>query len=188
MTAEPPPVPRYVAFLRGVNLGSTRQTKSEELKSSFEKVGFEDVATFRTSGNVIFRAGDEGDAEIVERIEAGLIDAFGFEIPVFLRGEVEVRAIAENEPFDSEVIASSKGKLQVLFLSAKPSASARKRALSLATDDDRLAIKGRELYWLPSGGTQRSALDQKALAELLGPATTRTQGTVQAIRAKFFPS
>ena len=45
---------RYVAFLRGVNLGSRRRVKGEDLRLCFEGLGFEDVATFRTSGNVIF--------------------------------------------------------------------------------------------------------------------------------------
>ena len=47
---------RYVAFLRGMNLGS-RRIKNDELRAEFEQLGFEDVATFRASGNVIFGRG-----------------------------------------------------------------------------------------------------------------------------------
>lgn len=177
---------RYVAFLRAVNLGSHRRVTSEGLKVSFEEAGFEDVACFRTSGNVIFSAGTGDAAQIRGRIEEGLREALGFEVPVFLRSERELRAIAEHEPFDPEIVAASKGKLQVSLLGAAPTAAARKRVLALATDEDRLALEGRELYWLPSGGTQRSALDQKAIADLVGPATMRTMGTVEQIAAKFF--
>ena len=45
----------YVAFLRGMNLGG-RRIKNEELRAEFEALGFEEVATFRASGNVIFGA------------------------------------------------------------------------------------------------------------------------------------
>ncbi len=159
---------------------------SDGLKSSVEEAGFDDVACFRTSGNVVFSAGGTKAERIAERIEKGLAASFGFEIPVFLRSARQVRAIAAHEPFDAKALAASKGKLQVSLLSSKPSASARKQAMALATDADRLAIKGSELYWLPSGGTQKSALDQKALDELLGPATMRTKGTIEAIVAKFF--
>jgi len=179
-------VKRYVAFLRAVNLGSNRQAKSADLRSSFEQAGFEDVTPFRTSGNVVFSAGEGGPGKITERIEKGLVDAFEFEVPVFLRSERQVRAIASHEPFDPVLVETSKGKLQVSFLTSRPSDSARKRALALATEEDRLAIRGTELYWLPSGGTQGSELDQKGLAELLGPTTMRTKGTVEAIVAKFF--
>ena len=44
---------RYVAFLRGMNLGN-RRIKNPELAAEFERLGFEDVATFRASGNVVF--------------------------------------------------------------------------------------------------------------------------------------
>ena len=47
---------RYAAFLRAVNLGRNRRVTSAQLKSLFEEVGAEDVATFRTSGNVVFEA------------------------------------------------------------------------------------------------------------------------------------
>jgi uncharacterized protein (DUF1697 family) len=144
------------------------------------------VACFRTSGNVVFASAGDGPSEIAERIEAGLRDSFGFEVPVFVRSEREVRAIARYEPFEPEVLEASKGKLQVSLLATQPPAAARRRVLALSTDEDRLAIAGRELYWLPSGGTQRSELDQNAIASLLGPATMRTKGTVEAIAAKFF--
>ena len=58
--------------------------------------------------------------------------------------------------------------------------------LELASDEDRLAFGERELYWLPSGGTQRSALDLKAIGALLGPTTMRTKGTIDQLAAKYF--
>jgi hypothetical protein len=60
--------------------------------------------------------------------------------------------------------------------------------LALASDDDRLAFADRELYWLPSGGTQDSALDLKSIGSLLGLATMRTKNTVDQMAAKYFGS
>src|SRR5262245_20438489 len=139
---------RYVAFLRGMNLGG-RRIKNEQLRAEFELLGFAEVACFRASGNVVFRdeAGDE--AGLTERIEAGLGEALGYGVPVYLRGEDELRGIAGHEPFEPDAIGASKGKLQVAFLPAAPNAENRERALSLATADDRLAIEGRHLHWLP---------------------------------------
>jgi uncharacterized protein (DUF1697 family) len=45
---------RHAAFLRAVNLGRHRKASSQVLREAFEAEGFEDVATFRTSGNVVF--------------------------------------------------------------------------------------------------------------------------------------
>jgi uncharacterized protein (DUF1697 family) len=178
---------RYVAFLRGMNLGG-RRIKNEELREEFEALGFADVACFRASGNVVFAAEEVDEAELAGRIEAGLGEALGYEVPVFLRGADELRKIAKQEPFDSAAVQSSQGKLQVAFLLAKPGAAARKKALACSTDADRLAVEGRELYWLPKGGLSDSDLDLKGIDSALGPTTIRTKGTVEQVVSKFLVS
>jgi uncharacterized protein (DUF1697 family) len=176
---------RYVAFLRGMNLGG-RRIKNEELRRHFEGMGLEEVATFRASGNVIFStSGREAEGKLAQRVEAELDERLGYDVPVFLRGIEEVAAIAAQEPFDPKRVAKSKGKLQVSLLAKKPSAAAKKKALALAGDEDLLAIEGRELYWLPSGGLLESDLDLKAIEALLGTDTRRTMGTIEQIAAKY---
>jgi uncharacterized protein (DUF1697 family) len=175
---------RYVAFLRGMNLGG-RRIKNDELRSHFEALGCEDVATFRASGNVIFAGAGETSAKLALRLEDGLADALGYEVPVFLRSAEELRGIAASEAFDAKLVEASKGKLQVALLTKKPSAVAARKALTMSTDADRLAIEGRELYWLPDGGLSDSELDLKAIATVLGPITIRTKGTIDQIAAKY---
>jgi uncharacterized protein (DUF1697 family) len=176
---------RYVAFLRGMNLGG-RRIKNEELRRHFEEMGFEEVATFRASGNVIFSAsGSETESKLAARVEKELDARLGYDVPVFLRSIEEVAAIAAQQPFAPKQVKSSKGKLQVSLLKKKPSAAAKKKALALATDDDQLAIEGRELYWLPSAGISESDLDLKALDRALGPGTIRTMGTIEQLSSKY---
>jgi uncharacterized protein (DUF1697 family) len=172
----------HVAFLRGMNLGG-RRISNADLHAHFEALGCEDVATFRASGNVIF-ARDEPPAKLTVHLEAGLAETLGYEVPVFLRSAEQVLAIAAHEPFDPKLIEASKGKLQVALLRKRPSAVAVRKALALATDDDRLALEERELYWLPSGGISESELDLKAMGVTLGPTTVRTKSTIDQIAAK----
>jgi uncharacterized protein (DUF1697 family) len=175
---------RYVAFLRGMNLGG-RRIKNEELRRRFVEMGFEEVSTFRASGNVIFAPSKrEAEPKLAARVEAELGERLGYEVPVFLRSDEEVAAVAAQEPFDPRATEKSQGKLQVSFLKKKPSAAAGKKVLSMASDEDLLALEGRELYWLPSGGLLESALDLKAIEKLLGADTRRTMGTVEQIAAK----
>jgi uncharacterized protein (DUF1697 family) len=179
-------MPRYAAFLRAVNLGSTRKTSSAELKTAFGEMGFEDVATFRTSGNVVFDAPREPESKLCGRIEAALEKEFGFEVPVYLRDEKQVLAIVAQRPFTKKQLDASNGKLQVSLLSRKPAKKAAERVLALATKDDPLKLAGRELYWLPKGGTLESELDLKAIDNLVGPITRRTMGTIELIAQKHF--
>jgi uncharacterized protein (DUF1697 family) len=176
-------MPRYAAFLRGVNLGSKRRTSSADLRSCFEGAGLDDVQTFRTSGNIVFEA---GRALKAAQLEQALRKSFGFDVDVFLRTAAEIQAIASHKPFPAKLVAASDGKLQVAMLQKKPAAATRKRALALADDDNRLAFEGRELYWLPSGGIRDSAPYLKPLEQLVGQWTMRTKGTVEALAAKYF--
>lgn len=176
---------RYVAFLRGMNLGG-RRIKNEELRGHFEGMGFEEVATFRASGNVVFSyGGRERESKLARRVEAGLDERLGYDVPAFLRSIEEVGAIAAQVPFDRKRVAKSEGKLQVSLLMEKPGAASKKKVLALATDEDLLAIEGRELYWLPRGSLLESELDLKAIEGLLGSDTRRTMGTIEQIAAKY---
>ncbi|HEY0391384.1 MAG TPA: DUF1697 domain-containing protein [Solirubrobacterales bacterium] len=176
---------RYVAFLRGMNLGGRRIT-NEELKREFGELGLGEASCFRASGNVIFAAEEKSEEKLKLRIEAGLRESLGYEVPVFLRDAAELEAVAAHEPFQPALVSVSNGKLQVAFLPSAPKSGARKQALALSSDEDRLAIEGRELYWLPSGGISESALDLKTIEAAIGPWTMRTKGTVDQIAAKYF--
>jgi uncharacterized protein (DUF1697 family) len=167
-----------------MNLGNRRITNAD-LRSEFESLGLESVATFRASGNVVFDAPTVPMVELIERIETGLEKGLGYAVPTVLRTEAELATVVDTEPFDAQAVEASKGKLQVSFLAKKPTAAARKAVLKLATDDDLLAFGAAELFWLPSGGTLETGLDLRAIDERLGLATMRTKGTVDQLHAKF---
>ena len=176
---------RYVAFLRGMNLGN-RRIKNPELLAHFEAMGLEDVATFRASGNVVFvDPASEAESKLQKRLEAELDERLGYDVAVFLRSAAEVAAIAAREPFDAKAIAASKGKPQVVLLGRKPSAKAKKAVLALASEGDLMVVEGRELHWLPTVGLSETELDTKALDAALGKGTTRTAGTIEQIAAKY---
>jgi len=176
---------RQAAFLRGVNLASRNRVSSEELRQIFEAMGLEEVTPFRASGNIVFEGPRGSTAKLGERIGQEIEARKGFEVITFVRTAREVLAIAEHQPFSSELLRS-RGKLQVVLMAKKPSAAARNAVLAFGSEDDRLKFEGRELYWLPRGGTRESALDKRKLDELLRPMTQRTKGTIEEMAKKFF--
>lgn len=175
----------HVAFLRGMNVGGHRLT-NEELRAHFTSLGFREVATFRASGNVVFAGGEEAHEDLRERIEQGLQASLGYAVPAFVRAREEVRAISSMQPFTAERVDESGGKLQVALLGQEPTTGAAAQALALSSDRDALALEGRELYWLPSGGLLESGLDMKLIARTLGPFTVRTKATIELIAARHF--
>jgi uncharacterized protein (DUF1697 family) len=171
-------MPRYAAFLRGINVGGTR-IKKEALCEPFSALGFEDVTTFRASGNVLFEAPRSSAAKLAAQIEKRLADDLGFTRAVtFIRTGAEMRALAETQPFKPK----PGQKIHVMLLLKKPA----KSVLDFATKDDQLALGPREVFWMPKGGMADSEIDLKAIEKLAGPTTLRTQGTIQEIASRWF--
>jgi len=175
-------MPRYVAFLRGMNLGGRRIT-NPELCAAFERLGYEEVSAFLASGNVVFEAAGE-ETKLRRELEAGLAEELGYEVPTFLRSANQVGGVVAHEAFAERDGADARGKLQVVFLQKKPSPEGAGLVASLDGDDDWLELMGREIFWWPSGGLSQSELDLKALAAAVGPTTVRTMNTVRRLAAK----
>jgi uncharacterized protein (DUF1697 family) len=97
-------MPRYVAFLRAVNVGG-RVVKMDELRRLFEGAGFDGVETFIASGNVIFSSPSTTTAAVEETIERALASALGYAVPTFVRTTREVAAAAVHVPFPARDVA-----------------------------------------------------------------------------------
>jgi uncharacterized protein (DUF1697 family) len=88
---------RYVALLRGVNVGG-RIIKMAELKSCFEKMGFKNVATLLQSGNVVFES-DLKEEELKKKIEDTLGKTFNYPAKVWVKSIENIQKIVEDNPF-----------------------------------------------------------------------------------------
>jgi uncharacterized protein (DUF1697 family) len=108
---------RYVALLRGINVGGKNLIKMTALKECFEKHGFREVATFIASGNVIFEAAARSKpAALVEEIEGILAATFaGYPASIVLRSARQMREIVDEAPagFGGE---PAKYRYDVVFL------------------------------------------------------------------------
>jgi uncharacterized protein (DUF1697 family) len=179
------PAPTHVAFLRAVNLGGRRRVSSRELAEALEGIGLERIETFRASGNVIFAAQRAAEGELRQTIERAMGERFGFSVPVYLRTAAEVRELLAGEHFTA-THALRVGRIQVAFLTSRPSPGLRERVLGYATSDDLLSFGKRELLWLGTSATQPSALNLPAVERLIGPWTMRTLHTVEELVARHF--
>jgi uncharacterized protein (DUF1697 family) len=99
-------VPRFIAFLRAINVGGHVVTM-EKLRALFEALGFKNVETFIASGNVIFESRSTDTVALERRIEARLLKALGYEVVTFVRTDAEVAAIARYRPFTESQVQSA---------------------------------------------------------------------------------
>lgn len=89
---------RYIAFLRGVNISGKNKVSMAELKSGFEKLGFEETKTYLNSGNIVFSSDREDCGDLTNQIEAMIRNQFGFDVPVFVIPKDELADILHNAP------------------------------------------------------------------------------------------
>ncbi len=91
---------RYVALLRGINVGGKNRVQMAALKGVFETVGHAEVRTYINSGNVVFDAPRARVADLATELEAAIETEFGVAVRVLvLRGSAVVK-IADELPDD----------------------------------------------------------------------------------------
>ena len=182
-------MPRYIAFLRAVNVGG-RVVKMDELRRLFEKLGYRGVESFIASGNVIFETGAKSVAKLGKQIETGLEEALGYEIETFLRTDAEVAEVAaefESDLFPKKLWTTAQA-CNVGFLHAPLAAAAVKTLESYVTELDAFATRGREWYWLSQTRFSESPFFKVPVERRLGARTTlRNLNTVRKLAAKYPP-
>jgi len=89
---------RYVALLRGINVGGNNLIRMPALKTCFEAQGFGDVATYIQSGNVLFTARRAGQRGLTRRIEEALSKTFACRSRVVVRSFEQMKAIVDGAP------------------------------------------------------------------------------------------
>jgi uncharacterized protein (DUF1697 family) len=88
---------KYVALLRGINVGKGARVPMETLKALLEGLGLSRVATYLNSGNVIFSSSLSA-LDLTCLLENELERAFGEKIPTLVKTSAEMIAIAESIP------------------------------------------------------------------------------------------
>ena len=88
---------RYVALLRGINVGGRNKVAMSELRSAVEDAGHTDVTTYIQSGNVLFRS-SVPQADLETDLEHALERRFGFPMTVVVRSHRQLRSVVERAP------------------------------------------------------------------------------------------
>jgi uncharacterized protein (DUF1697 family) len=109
----------YVAFLRGINVGGHHKIGMTDLRQVFAGLGFQTVKTVLASGNVRFESSREDARALAAEITARLEATFGYEIPVILRTQAQLQALADSDPF-AGIEVTPETRLYVTFLPEKP--------------------------------------------------------------------
>jgi uncharacterized protein (DUF1697 family) len=167
----------YIALLRGINVGGKNLIRMPALKAAFEEDGFEDVATYIQSGNVLFAGPGTRTTELTERIETLLAEAFDYVPIVVVRNRTQMRAIVDRRPkgFGAE---PAKYRYDVVFLKEPLTAKVAMKSLQLKPGVDEAHAGTGVLYLsrLDARATQ-SRLNKIASSPIYPSVTIRNWNT-----------
>jgi len=163
---------RYLALLRGINVGGKNPVKMSELREALEAMGLGDVETYINSGNAVFRAPRQPRAELAKRLEASLSQKFGIELKLVLLTHAQLKRVIDEAPrgFGAET-----DRCDVIFLRAPLTV---KRAVTAMETKE-----GVDHLWPGTGVVYFSRLTEKATSSRMGRVIAKPEYKSMTIRS-----
>lgn len=168
---------RWIALLRGINVGGKTMLSMAQLRALIEELGYCDVETYIQSGNVIFRAeGRANESAIARNIRAAVERQFDRPIGVVVRRQSDLAAALKANPFPK----GDPSRVVIAFCDARPTG----RIDPERSPGDEATVRGREVYVNCPNGVARSKFTLDYLERVLGVvATARNVRTVATLAA-----
>jgi uncharacterized protein (DUF1697 family) len=110
---------RYVAFLRGINVGGQKIITMDELTRIFSSLGFEQIKTYIQTVNVVFETLEADQGKLAAKIEKQLERIFESETRIALRTLAEIKTMVKRDPFQTRKNKAG-AKCYVTFLAEAP--------------------------------------------------------------------
>ncbi len=177
-------MPTYVAFLRAINLGSTRKVPKADILTATEAAGGTDVETYINTGNVRLTHSARSVGKVQAALERAYGEQAGFEVPTIVFTTSDLRALTERGDALHEEHAPQ-GKHYVTLYVDPPPAGARKEVEALDIPGERCVVEGRAAYCLLDGNIHNSKLLASKQFAALGKGTARTIQVLRTVTEKW---
>jgi len=174
-------MPKFVALLRGVNVGTAKRVPMAELRALLTRLGYSNVSTLLNSGNAVFDSTKGAPVKHAAGIAAAIAGQLNVEVPVIVKSAKELAGIVADNPIRPE--ASVHSRFLVAFVQDTKALSSLAAVESLVVPPEQFAVGKHAAYLLCANGI----LESKAGTALLGragrEATTRNWATVLKLHA-----
>ena len=174
-------MPRFVALLRGVNVGKAKRVPMASLRTLLSGLGYTGVTTLLNSGNAVFRSAKRSPARHAASIAAAISDQLQVEVPVIVKSAKELAAIVSGNPIATE--AHEHSRFLVAFVQDTKLLPGLAAIESLIAPPEQFTVGDKAAYIFCAAGI----LESKAGKALLGRAgrstTTRNWATVLKLQA-----
>jgi uncharacterized protein (DUF1697 family) len=175
-------VTRYVALLRGINVGGKNIIRMAELRDCLTQAGFADVRTYIQSGNVLFD-GSGTTTELVQRLQNALAAGLSYEAPIALRSRRQLENVIRRAPAGFGE-APNTCRYDVIYLPPDLSAAKALAQVPRHPEIDTAEAGPGVLYFSrPIAGLSKSRLRQLSALPVYQRMTVRNWNTTMKLRA-----
>lgn len=137
---------RYVALLRGINVGGKNKVDMKALKACFEAAGLKDVSTYINSGNVFFTSPIADTIKLINLCQKTIEQKFGFNIVCCVVSQSELKAALNNAPawWDQDKTAKNNA---LFIIPPKTPAEIMQEVGAAKPDYEQIASSGPVIFW-----------------------------------------
>lgn len=179
-------MPAYVAFLRAINLGSTRKFGKADIKRCVEEAGGTEVETHINTGNVLLTTPIRSRAKLETILEQAFAADRGFAVPTIAYRLSELADIGADAVRLAGELGSGAFRHYVTLLKDQPAPAAAAELAALSGPAEQARVSGRAVHVLLSErGYHQARLSNARIEKLLGVATTRDAKVVAALVQKW---
>ena len=171
---------KYIALLRGINVGGNSIIKMSDLKKVFEENGLESVSTYINSGNVLFQTEEKNQVKLEKILEEAVSKNFGVKNPIVVISYDELKTIVNEVPKNWKT--NEDIRKYIAFVKKPYSASDVLKDTEIKEDIDFVTSGKGAVYWstLLSGIT-KSKLSKISTKKIYKFVTIRNFNTVQKL-------
>lgn len=169
---------KYVALLRGINVGWNKKVDMKELKKITEKLGYTNVSTYINSGNLFFET-DEKKNTILKHLEKAIEKHFGFSVSIILRNEKEIQTVCDAIPKTWE--NDDTMKADVIFLWDEVNTPEIISEIKHTSVDTLIYIDGAVIWWVSREEYNKSGMHDFIGTRVYKCMTARNVNTTRKI-------
>jgi uncharacterized protein (DUF1697 family) len=175
---------RFIALLRGINVGNAKRVAMADLRSLVEELGYTDVKTLLNSGNVVFSAAKTAPQQAASRIQKAIEAKLGFSARVMVMKGEELSAVVKADPFGK--VADNPSRYLVGILGRPSDREKLAEVTAKNWGEEKIALgKGAAslalFMWIPSGVIE-SRLNTAVSKALKDGVTARNWSTMSKLR------
>ena len=173
---------KYVALLRGINVGGNNKIEMKRLVTTMSKAGFEEVSTYINSGNIFFSSNDK-ETILTNRLEQLIKDEFNLDIKVLLRNKDNINKLMGSIPLGWN--NGIEMKCDVMFLWDKYNSESVLDQLTIKSGIDEVKYTHGALIWkVDKVNVTKSGMMKIVGTELYRHMTVRNCNTLRKIKER----